>query len=134
MDNELIKKLINAAKEAMQNSYAPYSNFRVGAALLCEDGSIYKGCNIENSSYGATICAERSAACAAVSNGHRKYTAIAIISDAKVPTMPCGVCRQFLIEFGDIDVICAASDEKNYKVYKLSELLAHSFDLKEILL
>lgn len=94
-------ELINYAKKAMNNAYAPYSNFCVGAALLTDDGTVYTGCNIENSSFGATICAERTAAVKAVSEGHRRFTKIAIVSIAGGYTYPCGICRQFLSEFSD---------------------------------
>lgn len=94
-------ELINYAKKAMNNAYAPYSNFCVGAALLTDDGTVYTGCNIENSSFGATICAERTAAVKAVSEGHRRFTKIAIVSKAGGYTYPCGICRQFLSEFSD---------------------------------
>ena len=94
-------ELINYAKKAMNNAYAPYSNFCVGAALLTDDGTVYTGCNIENSSFGPTICAERTAAVKAVSEGHRRFTKIAIVSKAGGYTYPCGICRQFLSEFSD---------------------------------
>ena len=94
-------ELINYAKKAMNNAYAPYSNFCVGAALLTDDGTVYTGCNIENSSFGATICAERTAAVKAVSEGHRRFIKIAIVSKAGSYTYPCGICRQFLSEFSD---------------------------------
>ena len=94
-------ELINYAKKAMNNAYAPYSNFCVGAALLTDDGTVYTGCNIENSSFGATICAERTAAVKAVSEGHRRFKKIAIVSKAGGYNYPCGICRQFLSEFSD---------------------------------
>ena len=98
-------ELINYAKKAMNNAYAPYSNFCVGAALLTDDGTVYTGCNIENSSFGATICAERTAAVKAVSEGHRRFTKIAIVSKAGGYTYPCGICRQFLSEFSDENMV-----------------------------
>ncbi len=98
------EKLLAAVYAAIENSYAPYSNFRVGAALLCEDGSIETGVNVENRSYGLTICAERSAVCAAVSKGKRTFKAIVIYCpDADYPVPPCGACRQFLSEFASED-------------------------------
>ena len=90
--------LIAAAWEAREQAYAPYSNFQVGAALLCEDGSIFKGCNIENCSFGATNCAERTAIFAAIANGKRKFKALAVCAQTDEPIMPCGVCRQVLAE------------------------------------
>ena len=91
--------LIDKAHEAMKNAYSPYSGFKVGAAILTKDGKIFTGCNVENASYGATICAERCAATKAVSEGSNEFTAIAIVSSSDKFTYPCGICRQFLSEF-----------------------------------
>ena len=100
------EELINIATLAKDKAYAPYSNFRVGAALLAKSGRIYTGCNIENISYGATICAERTAAVKAVSEGEREFVKLAIMSDLDDFTYPCGICRQFLSEFAkDLTVI-----------------------------
>lgn len=121
---ELIKK----ADEVKQNAYAPYSHFRVGAALLTQSGKIYTGCNVENASYSPTICAESSAIVKAVSEGEQEYIAIAIISDSEDYTSPCGVCRQRIFEFGsDIEVIMANKNGE-YKTYKISELLPEGFN------
>ncbi len=123
-------QLLKTAETARKNAYTPYSHFAVGAALLCEDGSVYLGCNIENSSYGCTVCAERVAVFKAVSEGKSKFSAIAIVGAgqneaANEPCYPCGVCRQVLSEFSkDMDVVL--SEET---VYKLSELLPKSFEL-----
>ena len=118
--------LLNMAERAMQNAYAPYSKFRVGAALLTSDGSIYTGCNIENLSYGAAICAERCAVSKAVSDGKRDFVKIAIVSSGGELTYPCGICRQVLSEFAnDMEIIL--KDKNNIYTYKLSELLPHSF-------
>lgn len=120
--------LVAAAREARTHAYAPYSGFCVGAALLCASGKIYTGCNVENVSYGGTICAERSAICAAVTAGERDFRAIAVSSAGK-PVTPCGICRQVLAEFsksGDLTVICAGDAE--YKTYVLSALLPDAFD------
>ena len=122
-------ELIQKAKEAKEQAYAPYSGFHVGAALLCKDGTIFTGCNIENSAYGPTNCAERTAIFKAVSEGFREFEAIAIISDSKQPTAPCGVCRQVMAEFCDpeaFQVVMAKSPE-DYKVYTLGELLPKAF-------
>lgn len=123
--------LIQAALLARENSYSPYSHFRVGAALLCADSKIYTGCNIENRAYGPTNCAERTAFFKAVSEGEREFLAIAIVGgeDAPVWCYPCGVCRQVMAEFCQADsfrVICARSVSE-YKEYTLGELLPEMF-------
>ena len=134
MDNLPIKELIQTALDARKNAYAPYSHYQVGAALLSSDGTIYSGCNIENASYGATNCAERTAFFSAVSEGKRDFLAIAItgglegeeISDYVVP---CGICRQIMQEFcgDDFQVIVAKSTE-NFRQYPFSEILPFGFD------
>ena len=125
-------KLIETAYEAMAFSYSPYSNFKVGAALLTESGAVYTGCNIEIASYGATNCAERTAIFKAISEGEKVFKAIAVVSSSKDYTFPCGICRQVIVEFGkDIDIIVAK--DYDYEVYKIDELLPKSFtqiDLK----
>uniref|UniRef100_A0A0N5C732 Cytidine deaminase n=1 Tax=Strongyloides papillosus TaxID=174720 RepID=A0A0N5C732_STREA len=98
-------ELIEASAKVMKNSYSPYSNFPVGAALLTKCGKIITGANIENASFGATICAERSAFVSAVSQGYKDFVAIAISTNVAAPASPCGVCRQFMVEFGNIKVI-----------------------------
>ncbi len=127
------KHLISLAMEARQKAYAPYSGFLVGAALLVESGKVYQGCNIENASYGATNCAERTAVFRAVSEGERSFSAIAIVGGLRDRELtyayPCGICRQVLREFCDPDrmwVIIARS-ETDYKKMKLDELLPESF-------
>ena len=123
MNNEI---LIEKAQEAMGNAYVKYSNFKVGAALLTKSGKIYTGCNIENSSYGATICAERVAMVKAISEGEREFEAIAVASDLKGFTYPCGICRQFLSEWGlDIKVITKSGDK--VRVHAVGELLPEAF-------
>ena len=103
--------LVNAACEARKLSYSPYSGFRVGAALLCADGTVITGTNVENASLGLSICAERSAVVRAVSEGRREYQAIAICADGVTPTPPCGACRQVLLEFApDAEVLVAGED------------------------
>ncbi len=119
--------LAEAARAAKEQAFAPYSKFRVGAALLASDGSIYTGCNIENSSYGLTICAERTAVFKAISEGARNFTAIAIASDEAGFTPPCGACRQVLLDLaGNVDFIMTNS-KKQLKVVKLKALLPHAF-------
>jgi len=93
-------RLLAAAAAARERAYAPYSRFAVGAALLCDDGTVVTGCNVENASYGLTMCAERSAVFAAVASGHTRFTAIAVSGPEGVTTPPCGACRQVLAEFG----------------------------------
>ena len=122
--------LIDAALKARQNAYAPYSKFLVGAALLTSDGTVFTGCNVENSSYGLCICAERTAICKAVSEGHQEFEAIVV---AATPfASPCGACRQFLAEFGtDISVIGVdADDVGNTKTWTVEELIPETFKLK----
>ena len=128
------RELIDLAIRAQANAYAPYSGFKVGAALLCEDGEVFVGANVENSSFGLTNCAERSALFAAVSGGKRSFKAIAVVggADGVVSDFcpPCGACRQALAEFspkGDLEVILF--DGKDEKAFRLSSLLPESFSL-----
>ena len=101
------QQLLAAATAVRLRAYAPYSNFQVGAALLAKDGRIFTGCNVENLSYGLTICAERNALFAAVAAGVREFDAIAIVADTREPVSPCGACRQVMAEFGDFKIITA---------------------------
>ena len=120
--------LVEKARESMKYAYAPYSNFKVGAALLTENEKIYIGCNIENISFGATNCAERTAVFKAVSEGEKNFKAVAIVSSSGKFTPPCGICRQVLSEFSeDMDIILADKDD-NIKIIKLNELIPFSFD------
>lgn len=131
-------KIIKAALETRERAYAPYSHFTVGAALLADNGRIFTGCNVENASYGATNCAERTAFFKAVSEGERKFTAIAIAGGAegREPedyTYPCGICRQVMSEFCDGDfVILAAKNEEDFVELRLDELLPESFFLNRL--
>ena len=130
------EKLIELAKEAMTHAYIPYSGYKVGAALLCADGTVYCGCNIENASFTPTICAERTAFFKAVYDGHRDFTAIAVcggkngVITGAFP--PCGVCRQVLREFcrDDFTVYLAGADGR-YTALTLAELLPYSFSAGE---
>ncbi|SCZ77154.1 cytidine deaminase [Acidaminobacter hydrogenoformans] len=124
------KNLIDKAYEAMRYAYTPYSKFKVGAALLTDTDEVYTGCNIESASYGATNCAERTALFKAVSEGHRAFKAIAVVGEAKVPTYPCGICRQMLMEFGDMDVLL--DQNGTLVIHRLSELLPHSFTASDL--
>lgn len=122
------QELIQYAQRGMEQAYAPYSNFRVGAALLAKSGNIYLGCNIENSSYGATNCAERTAIFKAVSEGEREFEAIAIVCSNGTKAYPCGICLQVMSEFlPDGKVIL--EDENGIQTYKVSELLPSAFRL-----
>ena len=126
MLEETMDKLIDAAAEAIDNSYSPYSSFPVGAAVLTDTGNIYKGTNIENASYGATVCAERVAIFKAVSEGDAHITAIAIYTNEANLAFPCGMCLQVMSEFCDDIPVILASDTL-VRVYQLSELLPHRF-------
>ena len=120
--------LVNAARKVRLNAHAPYSNFQVGAALETPAGVIITGCNVENATYGLTICAERVAMVKAISEGERKFTRIAIVADTDEPTPPCGACRQILWEFGgDLEIILANLHEVK-GVYRLADLLPLPFD------
>ena len=123
-----MKKLMKMAEEAYENSYSPYSKIRIGAAVVGGSGKIYTGTNIENASYGATICAERSAICKAISAGETKITAIAVTGDIDDYAYPCGICRQVMVEFMKPDAEIAVSGRgTDIKVYKLKELLPSAF-------
>ena len=127
--------LVFAAKEAMMSAYAPYSSFFVGAALKGKSGKIYSGCNVENSSYGCTICAERTAITKAVSEGEREFEAIAICGgkNGEITDFcpPCGICRQFLGEFCREDFKIVLVSSNDVKIFTLSEVLPFSFMLKD---
>ncbi|XP_023230404.1 cytidine deaminase-like [Centruroides sculpturatus] len=126
--DETIQQLLKESKLAYAYSYSPYSSACVGAAILCHDGNIIKGCNVENCSYGLSICAERNAICAAVARGYCKFKAIAISSNIKdLFISPCGACRQFMIEFGTTWDVYMTDKELNYRKATVSELLPFSF-------
>lgn len=108
-------KLISVATAARLAAHAPYSNFKVGAALLAKDGRVFTGCNVENLSYGLTICAERNAIFAAIAAGVREFEAIAIVADTREPVSPCGACRQVMAEFGDFKIISATLDGRTFE-------------------
>ncbi len=122
------QELIDLANEAKKHSYCPYSKFSVGVALLTKSGKVYLGANIENSSYGATICAERVACVKAIYDGEKELSAIALACNEDVVCYPCGICRQFLSEFGNIDVVLSKNGIL-VDVVKLFDLLPHPFEL-----
>jgi len=125
------QQLLDFAKEASKNSYSPYSNFKVGAAVLCENNKVFCATNIENVSYGLSMCAERAAVFTAISNGCKKIKAVAIYND-KGNVMPCGACRQVIFEFSkNADIIYNTKSNK-FKVIKISSLLPKSFDTKSL--
>jgi len=122
--------LVIAAREARRFACADFSSFKVGAALETQDGQIVTGCNIENATYGLTMCAERVAMFKALSEGHRVFRRIAIVADTEAPTPPCGACRQILWEFGgDLEVILANLTRETGR-HTLGELLPHPFDTR----
>ena len=124
--------LILQAKDAMKNAYAPYSRFKVGAAVLTKDGVVFKGCNIENASYGATNCAERTAIFKAVSEGHREFEKIAIVASSGDYASPCGICRQVLAEFMPEGKVILYSEETGMVTYTVRELLPAGFGKADI--
>ena len=127
-DSDLIADLITAARRARELAHADYSHFKVGAALEAADGTVITGCNIENATYGLTICAERVAMFKALSEGHRQFHRIAIVADTETPTPPCGACRQILWEFGgDLQVILA-NLTRDAGRHQLRDLLPLPFD------
>jgi cytidine deaminase len=122
--------LLTLARRARQHAHAPFSHFQVGAALECADGKVISGCNVENATYGLTICAERVAMFKAISEGQRRFTRIAIVADTEDPTPPCGACRQILWELGgNLEIILGNLDAEK-GVFQLSKLLPHPFDAR----
>lgn len=127
-DTARLEGLVTAARVARLKAHAPFSGFKVGAALETVDGEIVTGCNVENATYGLTICAERVAMFKAISEGHRQFTRIAVVADTEAPTPPCGACRQILWEFGgDLEIILAGLDTTKAS-HQLSALLPLPFD------
>ena len=124
------EELIEAAKDAREHSHAPFSNFRVGAALETEDGDIISGCNVESASYGLTVCAERVAVWKAISEGKHNVTSIAVVTDTDELTPPCGVCRQIIWEFGGNIPVTLANLHGKRETIEMKELLPRAFDTK----
>ncbi|MEG0457807.1 MAG: cytidine deaminase [Oscillospiraceae bacterium] len=135
MNEKIIENLISKALNAETFAYNPYSKFSVGSALLCKDGEIFTGCNIENSSFSGTICAERVAFSKAISSGEKNFSAICVTgilnnkNDNRDFCTPCGICRQFMAEFCDENfIIIVAKNKSDYKCFTLKQLLPESFD------
>ena len=126
------RELFERARAMLDMAYVPYSKFKVGACLLTSDGRTFTGCNVENASYGATICAERTAVVKAVSEGATSFKKIAIVG-VDAPAWPCGICRQVLYEFSDdLEVVCGAASTGEYEVVKLTDILPKAFGPKDL--
>jgi cytidine deaminase len=126
------QSLVEAAREARENAYCRYSGFAVGAAVLTPSGQIFRGCNVENRTYGLTVCAERVAVASAVAAGQREVTAVAVITDTDPPSTPCGQCREVLSEFGGPNLpVLLANTNGDQQEFRLDELLPHPFELPE---
>ena len=124
--------LVDLAFTMLERSYVPYSKFPVGAALLCGDGTVFTGCNVENAAYGSTICAERTALVKAVSEGRRAFAALAVAGRSEDYCWPCGACRQMLYEFAPEVRVIAARGDGQFQVVPLAELLPHGFGPKSL--
>lgn len=130
MTNE---ELLGKAKEGMRHAYAPYSKFRVGAALLCSDGRVFTGCNVENASYGAAICAERTAIGKAVSEGCMEFERIAVVCSAGTRAYPCGICRRVMAEFMPKGQVVLEDEKEGIIEYSVEELLPGAFSRKDLI-
>ncbi|MFO0850123.1 MAG: cytidine deaminase [Gemmataceae bacterium] len=124
--------LVAAATAAREKAFAPYSHFRVGAALEAADGAVYTGCNVESASYGLTLCAERVALAKAVSDGHTRFVRVAVVTDVPTLTPPCGACRQLLWEFAPTADVILANLAGNVAHYKMADLLPFAFDASQL--
>jgi len=127
------EKLIKEAEKARKRAYTPYSKFKVGAAVLSANGEIFNGCNIENASFGMSVCAERVAIFKAISEGSTKFEAIAVIGDTDKPCSPCGACRQVISEFGEDIPLIMANLKGDVNIKKIKELLPEAFGKKDLL-
>ena len=132
LDKELIQKLLERARQVRGAAYAPFSNFKVGAAVLTASGQVFSGCNVENASFGATVCAERVAIFAAVAAGQRQIKALAVIADTPEPVAPCGLCRQVLQEFGADCQVIMANLTGEYRVVTMAQLLPYAFEFDQL--
>jgi cytidine deaminase len=127
------EELVDMALKARLNAYVPYSGFRVGAALLADNGKVYTGCNIENASYGAAICAERTAVVKAISDGAKRIMAIAISGDSISSTVPCGICRQVISEFCTNDMpLYLSNQDGQFETFSFEEILPHAFTKRDL--
>ena len=129
MNDELVEVLIESARAVRDNAYAPYSAFRVGAAVISESGKIYVGCNVESASYGATLCAERAALAQMIAAGEHRVVTVAVFVDGAEPAMPCGICRQWISELGPHAEIVSATPER-VKRTTIEQLMPDPFVLK----
>jgi cytidine deaminase len=134
IEEDKLLTLVNAAKEGFENAYAPYSNFHVGAAALTANGNVVKGCNVENASYGLTVCAERNCLAQGVISGEKSFSAIVIYTNQEKLTPPCGACRQVIVEFLAPDALVMAVNHNNdKKQWTVNELLPDAFTPKDLL-
>jgi cytidine deaminase len=132
-EKEVMDALINAAKEAFHNAYAPYSHFKVGAAALTTQGTIVKGCNVENASFGLTVCAERNCINQAVVNGEQSFQIIVIYTEQDKLTPPCGACRQAIAEFFDQSApVCSVNHKNEQQMWRVNELIPNAFTPKDL--
>ncbi len=120
--------LVKLAHQARENAYAPYSHYKVGAALVAASGKVFTGCNVENATYGLTVCAERVALWKAISEGEREFSAVAVVTESEHPASPCGACRQLLWEFGGNLEVILANTQGRTESLRLADLLPHPFD------
>ena len=127
VNEKILREMIGMAKDASRRSYSPYSKFPVGAAVLAEGGQTFSGCNVENASYGLTICAERNAVFQMAAKGQRKIVAVVIYTPTKVPSAPCGACRQVMNEFGPEALVVSVCDSEKILRKRISELLPDAF-------
>ena len=125
------KELVRLAEEAQKNAYAPYSNFKVGCAVLCENGQVLTGCNVENIA-GTSNCAERTAIYSGVAKGNKQFKTIAVVGDGMDYCYPCGTCRQVIIEHSPNATVICAKNQNDFKEYKIKELLPHAFYPEEL--
>ncbi len=130
--NRALGELIRAAREARERAYVPYSGFRIGAAVLGRSGRIFTGCNVENASYGATICAERTAFAKAISEGERQFDHVVVYSSVPQPVSPCGICRQFMSEFGLDTPVTMVGDVGASVTMRVRDLLPNAFQPEDL--